>query len=87
LVKAEQEGTHEEGPGGTAVAVVLVVPAADAAKPKVTKAQAVDATKKFVKKDSRLTPKTTNCTRVTARASSARPRPPCRAGAPAPLAR
>ena len=48
----------------TAVAVVLVVPAADAAKPKVTKAQAVDATKKFVKKDSRLTPKTTNCTRV-----------------------
>ena len=46
----------------TAAAVVLVVPAADAAKPKMTKAQAVEATKKFVKKDPRLTPKTVACT-------------------------
>jgi hypothetical protein len=47
-----------------AAAVVLVVPAADAAEPKMTKAQAVKATKKFVKKDPRLTPRTVACTRA-----------------------
>jgi hypothetical protein len=45
----------------TATAIVLVMPAADAAQPKMTKAQAKKATTKFVKKDPRLTPKTVRC--------------------------
>jgi hypothetical protein len=49
----------------TAAAIVLVVPAADAAKPKMTKAQAVEAAEKYMKKSAGFKTKTITCTRTT----------------------
>lgn len=50
------------GSGGPLPPPAPALPSAAAAKPKMTKAQAKRATAKFVRKDSRLTPKTVKCT-------------------------
>ena len=47
----------------TAAAVVLVVPAADAAKPKMTKKQAIEATEKYMKKSPAFKTNTITCRR------------------------